>query len=281
MSKKLFSTPCDLAQELLLDSVPYGVDSHAHLDSKQFDEDREEVLARAKACSIGHIGNIFLRPDEFVERAAYFVNHPQVFFILGIHPCDAMYCNDENLKLMQEHFAKEKRLKALGEIGLDFYWDKCPKNIQEQAFTAQLALAKHLHKPIVIHCRDAADATFAILEEQGFQGYPLLWHCFGSNINEAKRIIDNGWHISIPGPVSYPKNELLRQAVEYIPLDRIMLETDAPYLSPQQLRGKRNEPAYTVYTVQAMAQAKKMPAVELWKACAENAIHFFGLDSKL
>ncbi len=282
MSKKNPVSAQLLAQELGLTVAPYccGVDSHAHLDSKQFDEDREDVLARAKACGISHIGNIFLKPQEFTARAAYFAKHPEVFFILGIHPCEAMDCTEENFSLMESLFTQEKRLKAVGEIGLDFYWDDCPKDIQMQAFVEQLHLAKKLDLPVVIHSRDATDATIALLEKEDFKDYPVLWHCFGGNVREAKHIIHNGWHISIPGPVSYPKNSDLRDAVQCIPLDRMLLETDAPYLSPQEWRGKRNEPAYTVATVEAMAKARDMSIQELWKICGDNARRFFRLDAE-
>ncbi len=275
MSKKTAVPPQDMAQELAL--APCGVDSHAHLDSSQFDRDRDEVLARAKACGIAHVGNIFLNPHEFSQRAAYFDEHPEVFFALGIHPCDGDSCDHEALSLMREHFLREPRLKALGEIGLDFYWDECSKEVQMHVFVEQLHLARALEKPVIIHSRDATDATIAILEKEGFKDYPLLWHCFGGTAQEVKRLVYNGWHISIPGPVSYPKNSDLRQAVAAIPLDKIMLETDCPYLSPQQWRGKRNEPAYTVYTIAAMAEARQMPAQELWHLCGENARRFFSL----
>ncbi len=264
-----------MAQNLALPAC--GVDSHAHLDSSQFDRDREEVLARAKECGIAHMGNIFLKPHEFTARAAYFDNHPQVFFALGVHPCDAEECDDEALQLMREHFSSEPRLKAVGEIGLDFYWDACPKDVQMHAFVEQLHMARELALPVIIHSRDATDASIALLEKEGFKDYPLLWHCFGGNAAEAKRIVYNGWHVSIPGPVSYPKNIELREAVTHVPLDRLMLETDCPYLSPQEWRGKRNEPAYTVFTVDTVAKVKEMPAHKLWEICGENARRFFKL----
>ncbi len=275
MSKKIPMPPHDVAQKLTL--TPCGVDSHAHLDSKQFDEDRDAVIARAKECGIAHIGNIFLKPHEFEARSAYFAEHPEVFYVLGIHPCDGQEFDDNALEVMRTHFANEPRLKAVGEIGLDFYWDDCPKDVQLHTFVAQLHLARELEKPVVIHSRDATEATLAVLEKEGFKDYPLLWHCFGGNVQEVKRILYNGWHVSIPGPVSYPKNTELREAVASIPLDKIMLETDCPYLSPQELRGKRNEPAYTVYTVDAMAKARGMEAQELWRVCGENARKFFKL----
>ncbi len=275
MSKKTSMAPQLMAQNLAL--PPCGVDSHAHLDSSQFDRDRDEVLARAQECGIAYVGNIFLKPHEFTQRAAYFAEHPEVFFALGVHPCDGEECDDAAIAVMREHFLREPRLKALGEIGLDFYWDACPKDVQIHVFVEQLHLARELSKPVIIHSRDATDACIAILEKEGFKDYPLLWHCFGGTATEAKRIVYNGWHVSIPGPVTYPKNSDVREALLHIPQDKLMLETDCPYLSPQEWRGKRNEPAYTVFTVDTVAQVLDMPANKVWELCGENARRFFKL----
>ena len=178
---------------------------------------------------------------------------------------------------IRDAFAEDGRLRAVGEIGLDFYWDDCPKEIQYQALHDQLRLARELEKPVVIHCRDAEAETLTTLEARGFAGYPLLWHCFGGNADMARRIIRNGWHISIPGPVSYPANKAVREALAVIPDDRLLLETDSPYLSPVPWRGKRNEPAFTVFTVRHMAAARGMEPEELWQLCGDNARRFFGV----
>ena len=258
---------------------PVGVDSHAHLHSEDFDADREDVLARAAACGIARIGNIFLDPLDFDTRKHLFDAHPEVFFVLGIHPCDGQTCTPQALNAMRAAFASEPRLRALGEIGLDFFWDDCPRELQYLAFQQQLDLARELEQPVVIHCRQAEAETLTLLEARGFMGYPLLWHCFGGDAALARRIIRNGWHISIPGPVSYPANTALREALAVIPDDRLLLETDCPYLSPLPWRGKRNEPAFTVFTVRHMAQARGMQPEALWQLCGDNARRFFGLDT--
>ena len=252
-------------------------DSHAHLDGEEFDADREEVLARARAAGVATIGNIFLDPDRWRRRRGYFDAHPEVFFVLGIHPCDGQQCTPEVLADIREAFAVDDRLRAVGEIGLDFYWDDCPKEIQYQVLHDQLQLARELEKPVVIHCRNAEAETLMTLEARGFVGYPLLWHCFGGDADMARRIIRNGWHISIPGPVSYPANKAVREALAVIPDDRLLLETDSPYLSPVPLRGNRNEPAFTVFTVRHMAAARGMEPEELWQLCGDNARRFFGV----
>ena len=274
MSHKKVQRTDPLSQSL----PPVGVDSHAHLAGSEFDADREEVLARAAACGVARIGNIFLEPAAFAEQKRLFDDHPEVFFVLGIHPCEGQTCDKAALEHMRQAFAKEPRLRAVGEIGLDFYWDDCPKELQYQAFQRQLDLARELAKPVVIHCRNAEEEALALLEARGFADYPLLWHCFGGAPALARRIVRNGWHLSIPGPVSYPANAALREAVAVIPDDRLLLETDSPYLSPVPWRGKRNEPAFTVFTVRQMAEARGVSPEELWQLCGDNARRFFGLE---
>lgn len=254
-----------------------GVDSHAHLDGEEFDADREEMLSRAKDCGIAAIGNVFLDPMTFAERSRLFASHPEVFFILGLHPCDGQKCDSNALEVMRDCFAREPRLKAVGEIGLDFHWQDCPRELQFVALEQQIGLARELGKPIVIHCREAEPECLAFLEARNLAGYPLLWHCFGGAPALAKRIVDNGWHLSIPGPVTYPANAAMREAIAMIPADRLLMETDAPYLSPVPWRGQRNEPAYTVFTIRAMAEARQTSPEELWQTCGQNAIRFFGL----
>ena len=262
-----------------------GVDSHAHLDGEEFDQDREAVLTRARAVGLSQIGNIFQGPEAFAAGRGLFDAHPEVFFVLGVHPCEGQRCTPACLAAMDAAFAAEPRLRAVGEIGLDFHWPDCPREIQLQAFADQLDLARARNLPVVIHCRDAEDEALTLLEARGFAGYPLLWHCFGvvsTAMGEdlARRLAHNGWHISVPGPITYKANENLRQAVPFIPADRLLLETDAPYLAPHPWRGQRNEPAFTVFTAQALAAASDEDPARLWRRCGDNARRFFGLTTQ-
>lgn len=254
-----------------------GADSHAHLDGPEFASDRAQTLDRAAKCGVSTIGNVFTSPADYDSRKNYFADYPDVFFILGIHPCDGMRCTPECLETIELSFRNDGRLRAVGEIGLDFHWDSCPRELQMQAFSKQLELAKKLDKPVVIHCREADRECLTLLEAGDFKGYPLLWHCFGGDSSLAKKIIRNGWHISVPGPVTYPANTALREAMSEIPAERLLLETDCPYLSPVPWRGTRNEPAYAVFTATAVADAREMPTDELWEQCGDNTRRFFGI----
>ncbi|MDR3320160.1 MAG: TatD family hydrolase [Desulfovibrio sp.] len=262
---------------LVMALPPGGVDSHAHLDGPEFDADREKIFARARAAGLARVGCVFLNPEDFAARKTLFDGHPEVFFLLGIHPCDGARCTEEGLADIREAFAADQRLKAVGEIGLDYHWNDCPKELQIAVFIAQLNLAREIGKPVALHCREAEDETLVILESRGFQRYPLLWHCFGGGTELARRILDNGWHISVPGPVTYNGNTQLREAVARIPVDRLLLETDCPYLSPTPWRGTRNEPAYSVFTARAAALARGVSPEEIWRTCGDNARRFFGI----
>lgn len=276
MSKHKHSAPAVAPESLHMPLT--GADSHAHLDMRHFeDTEVDAVLERATAAGVANVGNVFLGSKAWEAGKARFANHPGVFFLLGIHPTDAMEYTPAEKDAMIRAFAADSRLRAVGEIGLDFYWKDCPPEVQVPAFIDQLHLARDLKKPVVIHSRDAYGATLKILRDEGFHGYPLLWHCFGGTRDQAQYLVDAGWHISIPGPVTFPANTALREALAVIPKDRLLAETDCPYLAPMPYRGKRNEPAYTVFTVSAMAEALGVDPKELWTQCGNNTRKFFGV----
>ncbi len=254
-----------------------GVESHAHLDLEDFNEDREEILARAKACGVAQIINVFLGPDAYEKRNHLFDAHPDVSFLLGVHPNNADTLTDDALSRMHDHFKASPRLKGVGEIGLDYYWERVPHDVQKDAFIKQLDLARELDLPVIIHSRDANDDCIHVLEEQGFKDYPVLWHCFGAGIELAQPVIDNGWHLSIPGPVTFRKTDDLQAAVARIPLDRLMIETDCPFLAPEPWRGKRNHPALIGFTAKRVAEIKGRSIEDIWQITGDNARAFFKL----
>lgn len=277
MSKKK-DTPRPLPESMHLPLT--GTDSHAHLDSTGLIENLSEVMDRARLAGVAHIGQVFLGPSAYHENKEKFAPYPGVFFLMGIHPCDAQECTGAVMQDMRKAFQNDPDLKAVGEIGLDFYWHDCPHFIQEEAFRLQLALAVETCRPVVIHSRDAATDSLRILESEDFAGRPLLWHCFsGDAVPLLDRILANGWHISIPGPVTYPANQALRDAVAQIPLDRLLVETDCPYLAPVPWRGKPNEPALVAFTAMTVAEIRNMAPEELWTTCGNNALRFFGVTA--
>ncbi len=261
-----------------LNLPPCGVDSHAHLDMKHFGADLGAVLDRARESGVERIGNVFLSADAWRTGRELFRDRPEVFFLLAVHPNDAAAYTPAERRAAAEAFAVDPRLRAVGETGLDFYWKDCPPDVQRAAFIDQLHLARDLKRPVVIHCREAYGDTVKILRDEGFHGYPVLWHCFGGNAEQARYLVDAGWHLSIPGPVTFPANGTLRAALAVIPEDRLLTETDCPYLAPMPYRGKRNEPAYTAFTVTAMAETLGVEPAALWKRCGDNAKKFFGLE---
>jgi TatD DNase family protein len=254
-----------------------GVESHAHLDDKRFAVDRAEVLSRAKTAGIAFIGQVFLSSEQLEQGQSLFAPYPEVFFLLAIHPNDAYLLTDEEFEKLRENFKTNRRIRAVGETGLDYYWKDCAKEVQQAAFTRLIHLALDMELPLSIHSREAAEDTIDILVAEGAVNHPLVWHCFGGDSALAERIVKLGWHISCPGPVTFPANHALREAVKNIPAERLMLETDCPYLAPMPYRGKRNEPAYLALTVQAMAEARGVDAAELWTSCGKTAMQFFGL----
>lgn len=261
-----------------LELPPVGVDSHAHLDLEDFDEDREAVIDRARASGVGHIVNVFLGPDAYERGRALFDARPEISFIMGVHPNDADQFDDDALSRMCAQFKADPRLKGVGEIGLDYYWERVDHAVQKDAFARQLHFARELSLPVIIHSRDANGDTVDILEAEGFRDYPVLWHCFGAGIELAERLVANGWHISIPGPVTFrKKSDDLQAAVARIPFERLLLETDCPYLAPEPWRGKRNHPALSVFTARRVAQIKGRPLEDVWRTAGDNARRFFSL----
>lgn len=255
-----------------------GVETHAHLDMDPFRDDLAEVLERAAAAGVAKIGNVFMGPGAYRAGKPLFDGRDNVFFILGVHPHDASGCTARVMDEMREIIAAETRTRAVGETGLDYYWEHSPRREQMEVFRRHLDLAMQTDLPVVIHSRDAAEDTLAVLDDMGFSDRPVLWHCFGGGEDLAGEIMRRGWTASIPGTVTFAKAHGLRRAVAGMDLSRLVLETDCPYLAPEPYRGKRNEPAYLAFIAQRIAEIKEISPDKVWRVCADNANRFFGLD---
>lgn len=256
-----------------------GVETHAHLDYEGLDPAAlPGVLERAAAAGVALVGNVFLGREAYRTNAPVLAAYPQVFFLLGVHPSDTAQADIRQVADMAGCFASDDRLRAVGEIGLDFHWDDSPPEVQERFFREQLALARELEKPVAVHSRDAARETLRILDESGLPGEAILWHCFGQGPDLARELTARGYTVSIPGTVTYSRNEALRQAVAELDLARLVIESDAPFLTPEPYRGLPNEPAYNVFTAARIAQVKGLEAAYVWRVTGENARRFYGLE---
>jgi len=263
---------------------PVGVDSHAHLDPLDGEQndlsgDLAGVLHRAREAGVCAVGQVFMGPEAYAAGRDAFDGAPlDVFFLMAVHPCEAMKCTGRVMEAMRRAFMDDARLRAVGETGLDFYWPDCPHLVQEEAFRLHIAMARETGRPVVIHSRDAAADTLRILEAEGVVNWPVLWHCFsGDAVSKLERILANGWHVSVGGAVSYPANAPLRDALTRIPPDRMLLETDSPYLAPEPWRGKPNEPAFCAFTCAAIAKVLGEKPADVWERCGVNARRFFGI----
>lgn len=251
-------------------------DSHAHLDMPAFDPDREAVFARAEAAGVTH----FVVPAYSLEASARAIAlaeaRARVWASVGIHPHGAGGCTPEAVSTL-EALARHPRVVAIGETGLDFSRNRAPRQAQEVALRAQVALARRLRLPLIIHCRGAYPECLAILREEGAAEVGGVLHCFTADAATAAAACALNLSCSIAGPITYPDANGLRVAIRAIPADRILLETDAPYLTPAPHRGNRNEPAHLPITAAAAAAARGVAVEELAAQTASNARRLFRL----
>ena len=257
------------------------IDSHCHLYFERFDEDRDDVIARARDEGCVAITNIGIDVPTTEQAIALAEAHPGFCFATsGLHPTETEMPESDLERIVQklEELARThaNHIRAIGEIGLDYYWDKATPEAQKRAFRRQLDLAESLSLPVVIHCRDALDDALEIVAEYAprVRG---VFHCFGGGAPHAARVIELGWWISFAGNVTFPKAHELREAAAVAPLDRLLLETDAPFLAPQAVRGARNEPVYALHTGDFLAEQYGIAPEELRQRTTDNARALFAI----
>jgi TatD DNase family protein len=256
------------------------IDSHAHLDDKDFDADREQVLARARQGGVEIIINVGADLESSRRSVALAETHPSIYAAVGVHPHDALSLDTVTLATLRD-WAHGPRVVAIGEIGLDYYRDLSPRDAQQAAFERQLDLAEELGLPVVVHDRDAHTDVASILERRGRSPGRLrgVLHCFSGDVELAARVIDWGWYIGVDGPVTFQNARQLPDVIRSVPLSRLLLETDSPYLTPHPYRGRRNEPAHLVWVAEAVAKLKGVSLSELERITSDNARALFGLDT--
>ncbi len=252
------------------------IDSHAHLEMPEFKKDLEAVIQRAKASGVEYIFTVGTEKKDWSRALEIAHSHSSIYAILGVHPHNAKEIDDQTYPVLKE-LCKNEKVKAYGEIGLDFFRNLSVPDIQLKRFREQVELAKELGLPIVVHDREAHQETMEILKSERAEECGGVIHCFSGDYEMAKVCMDMGFYISIPGSITFKNAESFREIVKKIPLRSLLVETDAPFLTPEPFRGKRNEPSYVRYTAQRMAEIKKVSLEKVAEATSENALRVYRL----
>jgi TatD DNase family protein len=261
------------------------IDTHAHLDFSQFDKDREQVISRAVDNGVTRIISVGFDLDSSRQVVALTSKHENLWACVGVHPHEASRATSEVLTSLQD-LSKHHKVVAIGETGLDFYRDRSPHDIQRKVFRKELDLAADVGKPVVIHDRAAHEDVMHIIRvwaediasSNGKLQPPLgVVHCYSGDLVMASDLFDLGFYISIAGPVTYPKATHLQELVSRVPLDRVLIETDCPFLSPHPHRGKRNEPASVRLIAQKIAEIRNVPVEKISQITTDNARRVFRL----
>ena len=252
------------------------IDSHAHMYYPDYEADFAETLQRASDAGVASIVVVGVDLDTSRRSVELAEKYPQIYAAVGIHPHDARLVTEEWYDVIRELALSSSKVVAIGETGLDFYRDRSPRDVQEEVFRNQLRLARELKKPVIIHDRDAHRQTLDCLREENVSRGVL--HCFSGDADMAAEVIDMGLYISIPGTITYPGNELLRQVVRSVSIDRMLVETDCPYLTPIPYRGKRNEPSYTRLAAEKIAEVKGLSFDDVARITTKNVRDLFSIE---
>ena len=252
-------------------------DTHTHLNVENFAENVREELALAKKMGVSY-HNVVGFDYPTIERAVELADaYPEIYLTLGWHPTEAGSYDEKAEAYLLEKL-RHPKVVALGEIGLDYYWMEDPKEVQEQVFRRQIAISKELNLPFVVHTRDALEDTYAIIKSEGVGARGGIMHSYSGSLEMAEKFADLGMMISFSGVVTFKKSLEVQEAASYLPLDKILVETDAPYLAPVPKRGRENKTAYTRYVVEKIADLRGLTVEEVAQATTKNAKRVFGLE---
>jgi TatD DNase family protein len=256
-------------------TMPVLIDSHCHLDFPDFGPEVEEVVARAHQAGVGLMVTISTKVSEFDKVRAVAERFPHVFCTVGIHPHEAASEPETDTATLVE-MAKHPKVVGIGETGLDYYYEHSPREAQRRNFRAHIAAARETGLPLIVHTRDADEDTAEILaDETGKGAFPGLLHCFSSSAQLAEKALELGLYISLSGILTFKNAVDLRDTAAKVPMDRLLVETDAPYLAPVPKRGKRNEPSFVVHTAAKLAEVKGVSAEELAETTTANFLKLF------
>jgi TatD DNase family protein len=252
-------------------------DTHVHLNAEQFNEDLQEVIDRAQAEGVERMVVVGFDRPTISKAIELCETYEFIYASVGWHPVDAIDMKPEDLEWLRDLSAHPK-VVALGEMGLDYHWDKSPKDIQKEVFKKQIQLAKEVKLPIIIHNREATSDIVEILKEAGAAEVGGIMHCFSGSVETAKECLEMNFYISLGGPVTFKNAKKPKEVAEAIPLNRLLIETDCPYLAPHPYRGKRNEPAFVKLVAEQIAELKGITYDEVAKATTENAKKLFDIN---
>ena len=252
------------------------IDSHAHLDDRRFNDDRDMLIKNFKNNNIELVINIGADLKTSVASVELADKYDTIYAAVGVHPHSAKEVNTLVMENIRE-LTKNKKVVAIGEIGLDFHYDNSPRDVQRKWFIEQLKLAKELDLPVIIHTREASQETYDILKNNQDGTVRGVMHSFSGSAEMANLYVDMGFYISIGGPVTFKNARVVREVAEAVPLDKLLIETDCPYLTPEPYRGKRNEPVYMKYTAEKIAQVRGISYDEVVKATNRNAKKLFNI----
>jgi TatD DNase family protein len=254
------------------------IDSHSHLEMPDFRKDLETVIQRAKESGVEYIFTVGTEKKDWMRALEIAHSNPSVYAILGVYPHNAKEIDEETYPTLRK-LCRDEKVRAYGEIGLDFYRNLSPRDVQLKRFREQIVLAKELRLPIVVHDREAHEETLEVLKSARAEECGGVIHCFSGDYEMAKECIEMGFYISIPGTITFKNAAGFQEIIKHLPLESLLIETDAPFLAPVPFRGKRNEPSYVRYTAQKVAEIKKIPFEKVAEVTTANAFRVYQLDA--
>ena len=252
------------------------IDSHAHLEMPEFKKDLNEVIQRAMDSGVASIFTVGTEKKDWTRALEIAHSHPSIYAILGVHPHNAKEIEEETYVVLKK-LCRDEKVRAYGEIGLDFFRNLSPREVQIERFREQIGLARELRLPIVVHDREAHRETLEILKSERAEECGGIIHCFSGDESMAKACMEMGFYISVPGTITFKNAERFQETVRSLPLESLLVETDAPFLAPVPFRGKRNESSYVRYTAQKVAEVKKVSFEKVAEVTTENALRVFKL----
>ncbi len=254
------------------------IDSHAHLDDKRFNKDRDEIIRYLHDDGIEAVLNPGADLKSSKKAVEIAEKYPNIYAAVGCHPHDTKYMDDETMNIFRE-LAKSKKVVAIGEIGLDYYYNNSERDVQKKWFREQIRLAKELDLPYIVHDRDAHEDLLRIMKEEHYDGARGVLHCYSGSVEMAREFIKLGFYISLAGPVTFRKARVPKLVAKEIPFDKLLIETDSPYLTPEPFRGKRNEPMYVRFVAEEIAEIRNVSLDEVAEKTNQNFKTLFNIKN--